>query len=115
MPQASMMRMVPPIIMRYQPKALNPCLDTKLIKNLIARRATINATILPMIRVSRLLDIILVSSFISLKHLYTVAPNIVGTARKNENSAAAVLDTLIVDAPKIVEPERDVPGIKDKT
>ena len=36
-------------------------------------------------------------------------------AKKNENSAAAVLETPTVEAPKIVEPEREVPGIKDKT
>ena len=43
-----------------------------------------------------------------------LAPSITGIARKKENSAAAVLETPTVDAPKIVEPERDVPGTTDK-
>lgn len=41
-------------------------------------------------------------------------PNITGTARKNVNSAAATLETPINNAPIIVEPEREVPGIIDK-
>ena len=48
-------------------------------------------------------------SFIKLK------PNITGTARKNVNSAAATLETPIIRAPIIVDPERDVPGIIERT
>ena len=40
--------------------------------------------------------------------------DITGTARKNVNSAAATLETPINNAPIIVEPEREVPGIIDK-
>ena len=39
-----------------------------------------------------------------------LAPNIAGIARKNVNSAAAVLDTPNNNAPTIVAPEREVPG-----
>ena len=45
--------------------------------------------------------------FTSFKKL---APNITGTARKNENSAATVLDVPKRTAPSIVEPDLDVPG-----
>lgn len=39
-----------------------------------------------------------------------LAPNITGIARKKVNSAATVLDMPIIIAPRIVAPERDVPG-----
>ena len=39
-----------------------------------------------------------------------LAPNITGIARKKVNSAATVLDIPIIIAPRIVAPERDVPG-----
>ncbi|MNF16904.1 hypothetical protein D3C80_2201480 [compost metagenome] len=39
------------------------------------------------------------------------APSIVGMARKNENSAADRLSVPISNAPAIVAPEREVPGI----
>ena len=52
-------------------------------------------------------DIPNLSSFMKL------APNITGTARKKLNSAAATLETPINIAPSIVEPLRDVPGIKE--
>ncbi len=41
------------------------------------------------------------------------APIIVGTARKNENSAAVLRPTPIASAPMIVAPERLTPGIID--
>ena len=39
-----------------------------------------------------------------------LAPNITGIARKKVNSAATVLDIPIIIAPRIVAPEREVPG-----
>ena len=39
------------------------------------------------------------------------APNIIGIAKKKENSEATFLEQPTIDAPKIVEPERDVPGM----
>lgn len=38
----------------------------------------------------------------------------VGIAKKNENSVATYLDAPIKIAPKIVAPDRDVPGTIDK-
>ena len=40
-----------------------------------------------------------------------LAPSIAGTAAKNENSVALCLSSPIARAPKMVAPERDVPGI----
>src|ERR1700675_4801724 len=45
----------------------------------------------------------------------TVAPNIVGIARKNENSVAAGRDRPRSRPPMMVAPEREVPGIMDNT
>ena len=44
-----------------------------------------------------------------------LAPNIMGIARKNVNSAAISLDVPIRIPPMIVEPEREVPGINART
>ena len=44
-----------------------------------------------------------------------LTPNITGIARKNENSAAASRESPRMIAPKIVAPERDVPGTIEST
>ena len=44
-----------------------------------------------------------------------LAPNITGIARKNENSEATPLLVPKRTAPKMVEPEREVPGIRART
>ena len=44
------------------------------------------------------------------KILIALPPNIAGTARKNVNYAAAVLEIPSIREPTMVEPERDVPG-----
>ena len=49
------------------------------------------------------------------KILSALSPNITGTARKKVNSAAATLDTPMISAPIIVAPDRDVPGMIDRT
>ena len=54
------------------------------------------------------------SSARSLYSEYTVAPNKVGIARKNENSVAARRDRPKAIAPMMVAPERLVPGISAK-
>ena len=41
-----------------------------------------------------------------------LAPTMVGIARKKENSAPAERPTPRMMAPRMVEPERDVPGIR---
>ena len=57
---------------------------------------------------------IIISEPVKLKpnfnNLSKLAPSMTGTARKNVNSAATVLETPIKSAPRIVAPERDVPG-----
>ena len=106
--------MIPNIIL-YQPKLSKLCFFTNAIKNLITKSDTKNAVNVPV--ASTIISVIFKvkpssKNFATFK---SDAPSITGIARKNENSAAAVLDTLIVEAPKIVEPEREVPGINDKT
>ena len=82
------------------------------MKNLIASKATTNATTLPIISAGRLFMIISVPpSRKSFSILYTVAANIVGTARKKENSAAALRVIFCAIPPTIVAMERDTPGI----
>ena len=54
-------------------------------------------------------------SRINFKSLSPDAPSMMGIAIKKENSALAVLDTPVSIPPRIVEPERDVPGIKEST
>ena len=81
-----MISMMLPTMIRYQPKATNPYFVTKLMKNLIASNATMKATTLPTIKVVRFVDMISVPpSMNNLAILYTVAANMVGTARKKEN------------------------------
>ena len=47
--------------------------------------------------------------------LMRLAPNITGMARKNVNSAATVRDVPSSIAPRMVAPERDVPGTRLST
>ena len=49
------------------------------------------------------------------KSFTALAPNMVGIARKKENSAAMKREAPIRVAPIIVAPEREVPGIKAST
>ena len=57
--------------------------------------------------------------YISCQEYFTIfsrlAPNITGIPRKNENSAAAALEQPRTMAPSMVEPEREVPGIKARS
>ena len=68
---------------------------------------TTNDTIIPVRRTASSLPEKWKPNFTSLRRL---APNIVGTARKNVNSAATGLAIPIRSAPTIVAPEREVPG-----
>ena len=107
-----MASIIPPTIIRYHPKALNPYLVTKLMKNLMASIATMKATTFPTISAVRLVVMIsMPPSMKSLAILYTVAANMVGTARKNENSAAAFRVSFCAIPPTMVAMERDTPGI----
>ena len=51
----------------------------------------------------------------NLSSFRALAPNITGIDRKKENSAAMWRDAPSRIAPKMVAPERDVPGIRDRT
>lgn len=82
------------------------------IKNLIAITDTTNATIIP---VKRMPISIPVKLKPNLKSLRKLAPNIIGIERKNEYSVATKREVPIRIAPKIVAPEREVPGINERT
>ncbi len=101
-----------PSIILYQPNTLKSCFLIYPIKNFIANTDTINAITMPNPRVR---SYELVKSKSNFNSLNALAPNIVGTARKKLNSAAATLDTPIISAPIMVAPGRDVPGIRDST
>ena len=75
------------------------------------RSETAKATIIPLIRITNSITEKLKPN---LRSLSAEAPSIAGTARKNVNSEATVLDVPIEIPPRIVEPERDVPGISER-
>ena len=66
-----------------------------------------NATTIPTNRIASSPPVKLNPNFTIFKRL---APAITGIARKNVNSAATVLDNPTRIPPRIVAPERDVPG-----
>lgn len=68
---------------------------------------TINAEAMP---VTRIVNSFPENANPNLTSFKRLAPNITGIARKKVNSAATVLDTPIKRAPKMVAPEREVPG-----
>lgn len=73
---------------------------------------TIKATAIP---VNRMTISSLVKLNPNLTNFRALAPNITGIDRKNEYSAATNREVPSIIAPRIVAPEREVPGIKDKT
>ncbi len=75
-------------------------------------RDTINATAMPKIKITASAPVIAKPNFTIFNALI---PNITGTARKNVNSAAATRETPISNAPTMVAPDLDVPGIIDRT
>ena len=82
------------------------------MKNLIAAIATKKATILPISNVTRLSVSIeaLCGSITNFNNLYPEAAAIVGTARKNENSAAFFRVSFVAIPPTIVAIDRETPG-----
>lgn len=98
--------------MRYQPNALKSLFLMYLNKNLIDITETTNATAIPTRRTAASIPVKLKPN---LNNLSALAPNITGIERKNEYSAAILLEVPRIIAPRIVAPERDVPGIKDNT
>ena len=77
----------------------------------MARTDTKNETIIPT-KSTKTSGPVNDASVRNLKIFKRLAPTIVGMARKKENSAPADRPTPNKKAPKIVEPERDVPGIR---
>ena len=107
--------MIPKPIL-YQPKDSKLWRRTKFIKNLITIIETRKATTVPVKSTIHSVKLrVKPSSTNALNTFKADAPSITGIARKKENSAAAVLETPTVEAPRIVEPERDVPGINEST
>ncbi|EKC71969.1 hypothetical protein LEA_06984 [human gut metagenome] len=100
-----------PSTILYHPKIWKSCFLIYPIRNFITRIETRNATTVPITKTVSSVTENASPNFIILRKLN---PNITGTARKNVNSAAATLETPINNAPIIVEPEREVPGIIDK-
>ena len=107
----------------YHAQGLKPYFVITSIKNLMAITATINATIFPIIKYIKLLPLNSNSnpfistpfSFQSFKKTeYVVTANIVGTAKKNENSAAAFLLSFCCIPPMMDAALLLVPGIMAK-
>ena len=82
------------------------------MRNFITTSETRNATPIPRRRVISSAD---VNAKPNLRSFIALKPSITGTARKNVNSAAAVRDTPIISAPMMVAPEREVPGMIERT
>ena len=70
------------------------------------------ADIIPAIRIASSVLVNVNPNLMSFKRL---APNIVGMAKKNVNSAATYLEVPINMAPIMVAPDLEVPGKMDKT
>ena len=72
---------------------------------------TAKATKQPMASANISVEVIVLPSRKNMRILYPLVPTMVGIARKKVNSAAAVREMQRSNAPKIVMPEREVPGI----
>ena len=80
------------------------------IRNLIAIIDTKKATNIPMLKTQSSFEVIFISASIKSKISNKLAPAIAGIAKINVNSDAATRETPKSKAPKIVAPERLVPG-----
>ena len=101
-----------PKIMRYTPNTEKLWFRTYSISARIIRRLTIKLTTQPMASTPISMPVAETPESLNFSHFNALAPSMVGMARKKENSAPAGLATPRAIAPKIVEPERDVPGIR---
>ena len=81
----------------------------------MAASETRNAEINPTARTPHSVPLTGVPDRTNLRALMPLAPIMVGIAMKKENSAAAARDSPSSMAPRIVEPEREVPGISAST
>ena len=78
----------------------------------MARMETTKETTMPVTRITTSQEVKFSPNFTIFKRL---APNITGIARKKVYSAATVLEAPTRIPPIMVDPEREVPGIKDST
>ena len=78
----------------------------------MAKMDTAKATTIP---TSRTANSVPVKANPNFNSLIRLAPNITGIARKKVNSAAISLEAPIRIPPMMVEPEREVPGIRERT
>ena len=103
---------IKPKIILYIPNILKSFFFIYFIKNLIEITETTKAMNIPIKRVKNSKKLKLSPNFLSFKRL---APNIIGIDMKNENSVARLLESPSSNAPIIVAPDLEVPGIKLKT
>ena len=99
-----------PSMIRYTPNALKSFFLIYPSKNLIAPIDTRNDTTIPTISTINCVDVNARPNFTIFNKL---APNITGIPKKNENSAATVLEHPSKIPPRIVAPDLDVPGISE--
>lgn len=78
----------------------------------MASMDTMKAVIIPVAKISASK---LVNDRPNLASFTRLAPSITGMAKKKVNSAATVREVPIRIAPMMVAPEREVPGISDRT
>ena len=102
-------------IVSNTPKGAKLCFFTKSIRNFIAKRDTKNETTIPTPRSKSSAPVATKPSRTNFITLSSDAPSITGIAIKKENSALATLETPVIIPPRMVEPERDVPGISEST
>lgn len=101
-----------PRMMRYTPNTAKLCLRTYSISPLMTSRLTTKETTQPTARIAHSAPVAETPESRNFTSFSTLAPSIVGMARKKENSAPAALPTPRMIAPRMVEPEREVPGIR---
>ena len=106
---------IKPRIIRYIPKTEKSCFFTKSIRNFIVTSDMTKETAIPIRRIPTSAPVTVAPDRANLATFKSDAPSITGIAIKKENSAPAPRDTPRTIEPSIVEPERDVPGIRDRT
>ena len=75
---------------------------------------TVKDTIIPNNKMSNSLVVVVNPLMINFRILRVDAPNIIGIAIKKENSALALLETPDKSPPIMVDPEREVPGTRER-
>ena len=97
-------------IILYIPKTTKLCSFIYFISFLITIRENMNESTMPNIIKKTWNEVIGVPFTMAFTTFKDVAPSIVGIAKKNENSVAAVLDNPNIMAPIIVAADLEVPG-----